>query len=123
CSAAGGHHSYLFVADVAPDMIVFPIIAVRDNYGPGGVCHNVIEPGGIDVREIEDHAEPFAFSDQFTSELGQSFGRRSCRRKDSAAAGRIASRVSQAKQAQSQFVKNAKQIKIGAEWLRSLHRN
>ena len=81
------NHFDLLIADVALDIIVFARVGVRNNYWSGGVFQNVVEARRVYVRKIENQAEAFAFPDQLTAEAGQSFGRRSGRRKNTATAG------------------------------------
>src|SRR5207244_6239156 len=92
-AAARAHHFNLLVADVALDVVVLARVSVRNNHRSSGVFQNVVETGRVDVRKIENHADSFAFPDQLTSEGRQSFGRRSGRCKNPAAAGGIAARM------------------------------
>ena len=75
------------------------------------------------MRQIENDAEPLAFADQFTTKGGQAFRRGAAGRENAAVTSRVAAHMSEAKDAQPQFVKNSQQIESGIEWFGSFHRN
>src|SRR6266404_1733185 len=97
----------LVVANVALDVVKFSRVGMRNNQRLLGKIDNLVKTFRIDVRQIDNNAEPLAFLDQLASESGESIARGTARREDSAAAGRVASCVRESDHSHTELVKDA----------------
>src|SRR6266487_37850 len=88
------NHFDLLITDVAFNIVIFSRVRMRNNHGFARQGNDLLEASRIDVSKIDNHAERFAFPDKVAPKFGQSIAGRTAGCKDSAAPGRVASRMS-----------------------------
>src|SRR5260370_18398768 len=102
----------LLVADVAFDVVKFSRVRVRNDEWLGRKSNDVLKPFWVNMGQINDNTEPFAFAHDVATEGGKPVARRTAGRKNPTAAGSVAAGMRQADRAHAKLVKDTQQIQI-----------
>src|SRR5262249_39157246 len=91
--ATFSNHLDLFVANIAFDVVVPADVRVRDDGRLRCDRENLVKPGRVYVRKINNHAERFAFTHDVATKRSEPLPWRAARGENSAVSRRIASRM------------------------------
>ena len=100
----------LFVGDVALDVVKLSRVGVRNNERFARQIDNVLESPWVNVRKIDEDAEPLALAHQVAAEICQAVAWRTARLENPAAARGVAPRMRQANRSHAELVKCAEQV-------------
>src|SRR5215208_5503038 len=80
------NHLDLFITDVALDIVVPASVRVRNNHRIGCNRENLFKPGRVNMGNINNHAEGFAFTYDLATKRCETLSRRTVRCENSAMA-------------------------------------
>src|ERR1700730_15079172 len=105
-AAALPHNLDLLVSDVPLDIVKLTGVSMRHDERLAGEADDVLEPLGVDMCQIENHPQPFAFAYQVPSKGGEPIPGRARSCENPAATGGVATRMGEASRADTEFIKN-----------------